>query len=540
MNTTPPINFLGHTTGRHRLAALLPALGFAQSPKGLRRQTRCAVSLAAPTLAALCVFLLTTVTHAALLVYEGFDTPATGALTGQSGATSFGWSGDWGQGGGSSAQVVAGAVPPPASTVGFYTLPQSPNHASGSLGGRGIRAISGSVPFTTTLWGSFLVDMTVNFNASAFVRFTSPASQGLYFAATSNSAGFWQISNGFSSFDSTAPYDPISLIIFRVDYEVSGTQDRVQVWINADPATAAPNFDRTDDYGTQPLSQVEFASSSNFSGSTIAIDEIRLGTTMTDVTALHVPSSSASGTVITIAGTGAFGFTGDGGPATNATFHFPYGLAIGPDGTLYVSDFDNLRIRAIAPATGLITTVAGNGSFGDTGNNGPATNAPLGTVIGLAVDRARHVLYLPEIDNYWVRQVNLTSGIISNFAGVGASYPFLPVLGQRGDGGPATGAWLSGPPTDIAVDGAGNVYIAEGCRIRKVDIATGIIHTIAGKSDPHTGGMSDICRVGRRRRSGLRSHLWLSLQPDGGRRRQRVRRGHRRAVVHQHQSRPPH
>ena len=207
----------------------------------------------------------------------------------------------------------------------------------------------------------------------------------------------------------------------------------------------------------------------------------------------HAQSPAASGTVITIAGTGAFGFIGDGGPATNATFHFPYALAIGPDGTLYVSDFDNLRIRAIAPATGIIKTVAGNGSFGDTGNNGPATNAPLGTVIGLAVDRARHVLYLPEIDNYWVRQVNLTSGIISNFAGVGASYPFLPVLGQRGDGGPATGAWLSGPPTDIAVDGAGNVYIAEGCRIRKVDIATGIIHTMAGKSDPHTGGMSDIC-----------------------------------------------
>ncbi len=78
------------------------------------------------------------------------------------------------------------------------------------------------------------------------------------------------------------------------------------------------------------------------------------------------------------------------------------------------------------------------------------------------------------------------SGTVLTIAGTGA-------FGLIGDGGPATGAWLSTIPTDVAVDSAGNVYIAEGCRIRKVDIATGIIHTIAGKSDPHTGGMSDIC-----------------------------------------------
>jgi DNA-binding beta-propeller fold protein YncE len=84
---------------------------------------------------------------------------------------------------------------------------------------------------------------------------------------------------------------------------------------------------------------------------------------------------AASGTILTIAGNGASGFSGDGGLATNATLNGPFGLAIGPDGTLYFADNSNFRIRAISPATGIIRTIAGNGTFGDTGNDGPATNA---------------------------------------------------------------------------------------------------------------------------------------------------------------------
>ena len=86
-----------------------------------------------------------------------------------------------------------------------------------------------------------------------------------------------------------------------------------------------------------------------------------------------------SGTVITIAGNGSGGFSGDGGPATDASFHGPYGSAIGPDGTLYFVDSGNFRIRAVDPVTGIITTVAGNGSIGDsTRNGGPATDADIG------------------------------------------------------------------------------------------------------------------------------------------------------------------
>jgi sugar lactone lactonase YvrE len=192
--------------------------------------------------------------------------------------------------------------------------------------------------------------------------------------------------------------------------------------------------------------------------------------------ALRAQSPAASGTVITIAGNGSSGFSGDGGPATNATFHEPYGLAIGPDGTLYVADSSNYRIRAIAPATGFITTVTGNGSSGDTGDGGLATNATIGGVARIAVDRTRHALYLCDSDNNRVRKVNLANGVISNFAGVG-----LFGFGFSGDGGPATSAEFA-LPESLCTDGTGRLAISDlfNDRVRQVNPVTGIITTIAG------------------------------------------------------------
>lgn len=161
---------------------------------------------------------------------------------------------------------------------------------------------------------------------------------------------------------------------------------------------------------------------------------------------LRAQAPAASGTVITIAGNGLIGFSGDGGPATNAAFNEPYGLAIGPDGTLYVADNGNYRIRAVAPATGFITTVAGNGTFGDTGDGGPATNATIDSVTSIAVDRARHALYLGEANNNRVRKVNLANGVISNYAGLG----FFG-FGFSGDGASNLNEFLSGTkPNDAA------------------------------------------------------------------------------------------
>ena len=193
--------------------------------------------------------------------------------------------------------------------------------------------------------------------------------------------------------------------------------------------------------------------------------------------ALRAQAPAPSGTVITIAGNGMGGFSGDGGPATNAAFREPYGMAIGPDGTLYVADTGNYRIRAIAPATGFITTVAGTGTDGDTGDGGPATNATFsGGVVGIAVDRARRALYLSDSTYNRVRKVNLTNGVISNFAGVG-----LSGFGFSGDGGPATNAWFAVPEA-VCTDGTGRLAISDlfNDRVRQVNPVTGIITTMAG------------------------------------------------------------
>lgn len=200
--------------------------------------------------------------------------------------------------------------------------------------------------------------------------------------------------------------------------------------------------------------------------------------------ALRAQAPAASGTVITIAGKGLLGFSGDGGPATNAAFRNPYGMAIGPDGTLYVADTSNYRIRAIAPATGIITTVAGNGTFGDTGDGAPATNATISGVYGIAVDRARHALYLCDTDNNRVRKVNLANGVISNYAGIG-----LSGFGFSGDGGPATNAKFAAPDA-VCTEGSGKLAITDvfNDRVRQVNPVTRIITTIAGIGYPESGG----------------------------------------------------
>ena len=199
---------------------------------------------------------------------------------------------------------------------------------------------------------------------------------------------------------------------------------------------------------------------------------------------LRAQVPGASGTVITIAGNGLIGFSGDGGPATNAAFNEPYGLAIGPDGTLYVADSGNYRIRAIAPATGFITSVAGNGTDGDTGDGGLATNATISdNVLSIAVDRARRALYLSDSTYNRVRKVNLANGVISNYAGKG-----LSGFGFSGDGGPATNAKFA--DTDaVCTDEAGRLSISDlfNERVRQVNPVTGIITTIAGNG---SGGVS--------------------------------------------------
>jgi uncharacterized protein (TIGR03437 family) len=211
---------------------------------------------------------------------------------------------------------------------------------------------------------------------------------------------------------------------------------------------------------------------------------------------------SSSGIVTTIAGIGTEGYTGDGGQATSAEIGRPTALALDPAGNLYFTDSSPfaMRVRRIA-TNGIITTVAGNGvtSFG--GDGLQATSAALNFPLGIAFDSAGNY-YIADAGNNRVRKVS-TAGVITTAAGTGSA-------AFSGDGGQATAAALN-LPSDVVVDLSGNLYIADAGnnRIRKVD-TTGIITTIAGTG---TGGFSG--DNGNPSTAGL-NHPWgLTIDANG-------------------------
>ncbi len=190
-----------------------------------------------------------------------------------------------------------------------------------------------------------------------------------------------------------------------------------------------------------------------------------------------------TGIMTTVAGSGSagymFGFSGDGGPATLASIYNPAGVAVDAAGNIYIADQSNSRVRKVDAATGTISTIAGNGTASFSGDGGPAISASLYEPSGVAVDTAGNVYIADEL-NSRVRKVT-PAGVISTVAGTGTA-------GFSGDGGPATGAKLT-YPTDVSTDNAGNLYIADvsnSC-IRKVN-AAGIISSLTMHST--AGGFS--------------------------------------------------
>jgi uncharacterized protein (TIGR03437 family) len=223
----------------------------------------------------------------------------------------------------------------------------------------------------------------------------------------------------------------------------------------------------------------------------------------------------SNGVITTVAGNGTPAFSGDNGPATNAELYLPYGVAVDAASNLYIADTFNYRIRNVSG--GVITTVAGNGTEGFGRDTGPATSSPLYYPYGVAVDSAGN-LYIADTDNQRIRKVS--NGVISTVAGDGPSPDYLSfpqgvavdsagnlyiadtnnhsirkvsngvmttvagngTHGFSGDNGPATSAQLY-YPSGVAVDSAGNLYIADtsNSRIRKV--SNGAIVTVAGNGE---------------------------------------------------------
>jgi sugar lactone lactonase YvrE len=179
---------------------------------------------------------------------------------------------------------------------------------------------------------------------------------------------------------------------------------------------------------------------------------------------------NTSGIITTVAGNGTVGYSGDGGAATAAQLFYPAGITIDISGNLYIADWRNNRIRKVN-TSGIISTVAGTGTAGYSGDGGAATAAQVNNPIGVTIDSTGNI-YIADRDNRRIRKVN-TSGIISTVAGTGTA-------GYSGDGGAATAAQLNNP-TGVSIDSTGNIYIADliNNRIRKVN-TSGIISTVAG------------------------------------------------------------
>jgi trimeric autotransporter adhesin len=173
--------------------------------------------------------------------------------------------------------------------------------------------------------------------------------------------------------------------------------------------------------------------------------------------------------VSTYAGTGTAGFSGDGGPARTAGLNQPRDTAMGPDGSVYVADTYNNRIRRIAP-DGTITTVAGNGSATYNGDGIPATSASLSLPHDVTVDSAG-VVYIADSAHHRIRRVSL-NGIITTISGTGVS-------GGSGDGGPATSARLKNPKS-VALYGGALYTSGLDNKVRRIDLTTGIITRVAG------------------------------------------------------------
>jgi streptogramin lyase len=217
----------------------------------------------------------------------------------------------------------------------------------------------------------------------------------------------------------------------------------------------------------------------------------------------------ALGNILTYAGTGQRGFSGDGGPAVQGRLDNPFGIVRGPDGALYVCEAGNQVIRRIA-LDGTLSTIAGTGKRGYSGDGGPATKAELNEPYEIRFDRSGNMFFVERL-NHIVRRVDALSKIISTVAGTGKP-------GFSGDGGPAVKAALN-QPHSIQFDPKGDLYICDilNHRIRRIERKTGLISTFAGNGNqaptPDGAGLEGTPLNGPRAIDFDREgNMWLALR----------------------------
>jgi DNA-binding beta-propeller fold protein YncE len=203
-----------------------------------------------------------------------------------------------------------------------------------------------------------------------------------------------------------------------------------------------------------------------------------------------------TGIITTVAGNGKKGYTGDGGPAAQATFNEPYAIAVTKDDDLFIVDRLNAVVRKIDGKTGIVTTVAGNGKKDYAGDGGPATQASMREPNDCCLD-GKGGLLIADVADWRIRRLDLATGVISTFAGTGKAKIALKTKIDRakcGDGGPANKAIVVGARA-VCVDGKGNTYICEreGSAVRKVD-AKSVITTIAGTGERGYSGNKAVAK----------------------------------------------
>ena len=199
---------------------------------------------------------------------------------------------------------------------------------------------------------------------------------------------------------------------------------------------------------------------------------------------------AASGKIETVAGTGQQGFSGDGDLATEAQLNSPSGVAIDDKGNIIIADSFNNRIRIVDARTGIISTVAGTGEQGCSGDDGLAVRTQLSGPTGLALS-ADGALFIADSGNHRIRKLDRAQQIIVTVAGSG-------IAGEAGDGGLAVQAELN-DPSGVAVDRNGHLLIADTMnnRVRRVDAASGIMSTVAGTGEEGFDGDGDSATLAR-------------------------------------------